>query len=121
MFEVFVTYRSDFSEQSLGHYPTLEEAQEAARQLAEQNYDKVVRARVRAVRLSRIGLEGGLLRGAQVEAHGAAEPSEIDYSVRSTPGGRHVALSLDLKVEIAEQVRAIYSRIKEVEGLTLLL
>ena len=50
-----------------------------------------------------------------------AEPSEIGYSVRSTPGGRHVALSLDLKVESAEQVRAIYSRIKEVEGLTLLL
>jgi putative lipoic acid-binding regulatory protein len=48
-------------------------------------------------------------------------PSEIDYSVRSTPGGRHVALSLDLKVESAEQVRAIYGRIKEVEGLTLLL
>jgi hypothetical protein len=50
MFEVFVTYRSDFSEQCLGHYPTLEEAQEAARQLADENYDKVVRARVRAAR-----------------------------------------------------------------------
>ena len=49
-----------------------------------------------------------------------AAPSELDYSVRSTPGGRHIALTLDITVQAAEQVRAIYARIREVKGLTLL-
>lgn len=48
-------------------------------------------------------------------------PSEVDYSVRSTKGGRHDAVTLDVTVQTAEQVRAIYDRIKAVEGLTLLL
>lgn len=47
-------------------------------------------------------------------------PSELDYSVRSTPGGRHVAVTLEITVQTAEQVRGIYSRIREVKGLTLL-
>jgi putative lipoic acid-binding regulatory protein len=46
--------------------------------------------------------------------------SDLDYSVRTTPGGRHVALTLDLTVQTAEQVRAIYAEIHEVKGLTLL-
>jgi putative lipoic acid-binding regulatory protein len=49
-----------------------------------------------------------------------ASPAEIDHSVRATPGGRHVSLTLDITVQNAEQVRAIYARIREVEGLTLL-
>ncbi|HWE40616.1 MAG TPA: DUF493 domain-containing protein [Isosphaeraceae bacterium] len=49
-----------------------------------------------------------------------ATPSELDYSIRSTQGGRHVALTLDITVQSAEQVRAIYARIHEVEGLKLL-
>ena len=49
-----------------------------------------------------------------------AAPSDLDYSVRSTPGGRHVAVTLDLSVQTAEQVRAIYAEIREIEGLTLL-
>jgi putative lipoic acid-binding regulatory protein len=49
-----------------------------------------------------------------------AGPSEVDHSVRTTPGGRHVAVTLDLTVQTAEQVRAIYARIREVEGLKLL-
>ena len=49
-----------------------------------------------------------------------AAPSEIDYSVRSTPGGRHVALTLDISVQTAEQVRAVYAAIREIQGLTLL-
>jgi putative lipoic acid-binding regulatory protein len=49
-----------------------------------------------------------------------AAPSDLDYSVRSTPGGRHVALTLDISVQTAEQVRSIYAEIREVDGLTLL-
>jgi putative lipoic acid-binding regulatory protein len=49
-----------------------------------------------------------------------ATPSELDYSVRSTPGGRHVALTLDITVQNAEQVRGIYARIRDLKGLTLL-
>jgi uncharacterized protein len=48
-------------------------------------------------------------------------PSELDYSVRTTPGGRHVALTLDITVQTAAQVRRIYARIRELQGLLLLL
>ncbi len=54
-----------------------------------------------------------------VYSHLAAQ-SDLDYSVRSTPGGRHVAVTLDISVQSAEQVRAIYAAIRELEGLTLL-
>jgi putative lipoic acid-binding regulatory protein len=47
--------------------------------------------------------------------------SDLDYSVRTTPGGRHVAVTLDISVQTAEQVRAIYAEIRELDGLTLLL
>jgi putative lipoic acid-binding regulatory protein len=46
--------------------------------------------------------------------------SDLDYSVRSTPGGRHIALTLDITVQSAEQVRAVYAEIQQVAGLTLL-
>jgi putative lipoic acid-binding regulatory protein len=49
-----------------------------------------------------------------------ATPSELDHSVRVTPGGRHVSLTLDMTVQSADQVRTIYARIREVKGLTLL-
>ncbi|MDR3632465.1 MAG: DUF493 domain-containing protein [Isosphaeraceae bacterium] len=49
-----------------------------------------------------------------------ADSSELDYSVRSTPGGRHVAVTMDITVQSAEQVRAIYARVHQVPGLTLL-
>jgi putative lipoic acid-binding regulatory protein len=54
-----------------------------------------------------------------VYSHVAAR-SDLDYSVRSTPGGRHVAVTLDISVQTAEQVRAIYAEIRDVKGLTLL-
>ena len=54
-----------------------------------------------------------------VYSHLAAR-SDLDYSIRSTPGGRHVAVTLDISVQTAEQVRAIYAEIRDVEGLTLL-
>lgn len=50
-----------------------------------------------------------------------AGPSELDFSVRETKGGRHAAVTLDITVQTAEQVRAIYARIREVSGLTILL
>jgi putative lipoic acid-binding regulatory protein len=46
--------------------------------------------------------------------------SDLDYSVRTTPGGRHIALTLDICVQTAEQVRSIYAEVREIEGLTLL-
>ena len=49
-----------------------------------------------------------------------AAESDLDYSVRSTPGGRHVAVTLDVSVQTAEQVRSIYAEVRELEGLTLL-
>jgi putative lipoic acid-binding regulatory protein len=70
-----------------------------------------------------IGRGDGAFEARVVEAVVAelAAPSDLDHSVRSTPGGRHVALTLDVTVQTAEQVRAIYARIREVEGLVLLL
>ncbi len=49
-----------------------------------------------------------------------ATPGEVDHSVRVTPGGRHVSITMDMTVQNADQVRAIYARIREVKGLTLL-
>lgn len=47
--------------------------------------------------------------------------SEFDYKVRATPGGRHVAVTFDVTVQSAEQVRSLYARIGEIDGLLLLL
>ncbi len=49
-----------------------------------------------------------------------AARSDLDYSVRPTPGGRHLAVTLEITVQTAEQVRAIYADILQVKGLTLL-
>jgi putative lipoic acid-binding regulatory protein len=49
-----------------------------------------------------------------------AAASELEHSIRTTPGGRHLSLTLHLTVQSAHQVRAIYARIQDVEGLTLL-
>ena len=55
-----------------------------------------------------------------VSSHLAA-PSDLEYSVRATRGGRHVAVTLELTVQNAEQVRSIYAEIQGVRALTLLL
>jgi hypothetical protein len=47
-----------------------------------------------------------------------AARSDLEYSVRSTPGGRHIAVTLDINVQTAEQVRAIYAELQEVKGMT---
>jgi putative lipoic acid-binding regulatory protein len=49
-----------------------------------------------------------------------ASASDLDYTVRATKGGRHVALTLEIQVQNAEQVRSIYAEIRDVPGLTLL-
>lgn len=47
--------------------------------------------------------------------------SDLEHSTRATKGGRHLAVTLHVTVQNAEQVRAIYSELQGVEGLTLLL
>jgi putative lipoic acid-binding regulatory protein len=49
-----------------------------------------------------------------------AARSDLDYTVRTTRGGRHVSITMDASVQTAEQVRTIYARLRELEGLTLL-
>lgn len=53
-------------------------------------------------------------------AEGLASPMEIDHSIRTTRGGRHVALTMDISVQSADQVRAIYGRLRDLDGLTIL-
>jgi putative lipoic acid-binding regulatory protein len=48
-------------------------------------------------------------------------PSDLDYSARTTPSGRHVSLTLEVNVQTADEVLRIYERIRPVEGLTMLL
>jgi putative lipoic acid-binding regulatory protein len=50
-----------------------------------------------------------------------AAASDLDHELRTTPNGLHVSLTLEITVQSAEQVRAIYARIQQVEGLKLLL
>ena len=50
-----------------------------------------------------------------------ASPGEIDYSTRETMGGRHISVTMNITVQNAEQVRAIYTRIREVAGLVFVL
>jgi putative lipoic acid-binding regulatory protein len=64
------------------------------------------------------GFEARVLEAVRSEVAG---PSGFVHSVRTTPGGRHVALTLDIPVETAEQVRQIYAKIHALEGLLLLL
>lgn len=61
------------------------------------------------------------LRVVEAVASELATPSELDYSVRTTPGGRHVAVTLDVTVQTAEQVRLIYARLRDLPGLVFLL
>jgi putative lipoic acid-binding regulatory protein len=57
-----------------------------------------------------------------LEARAALASAEaVTYSLRPTPQGRHVAVTLVLTVESAKQVRLVYSRLMRLEGLVLLL
>lgn len=48
-------------------------------------------------------------------------PGHAEHRVRSTPGGRHVAITFDLQVQSAQQVRDIYAAIRAIDGLAFLL
>lgn len=73
---------------------------------------------IKAIGASEGDFAGRVVAAAVAELSG---PGEVDYSIRSTAGGRHVALTLDLTVQTAQQVRDIYAAIQRVEGLMLLL
>ena len=49
-----------------------------------------------------------------------AAPVDPPYRVRETPGGRHVAVTLEFEVKTAEQVLAVYSRLQKLVGLVML-
>lgn len=51
------------------------------------------------------------------ETHAEFDPS---YRLRSTAGGEHVAISLNVEVISPEQVLAVYERLRSVEGLVML-
>lgn len=53
---------------------------------------------------------------AELPAH-----SDLEYNVRESSGGRHVALTLLISVQTAEQVREIYARVSEVAGVSMVL
>lgn len=48
--------------------------------------------------------------------------AEVDppFRLRQTPGGRHVAITLEFPVQTADQVRDIYRRLLTLHGLVLL-
>jgi putative lipoic acid-binding regulatory protein len=71
-------------------------------------------------KIKAIGLADDDFESRVIEAVSAVLParSDLDYSVRSTPGGRHIAVTLDLTVQTAEQVLAIYAELRAVKGLT---
>ena len=43
------------------------------------------------------------------------------HSVRETPGGRHRAMTIEPTIEEAEHVLEIYERLKEIDGVVMLL
>jgi putative lipoic acid-binding regulatory protein len=49
-----------------------------------------------------------------------AEATDPPYSVREAVGGRHVSVTLEPTVQTAQQVLAVYRRIRSLTGLVLL-
>lgn len=64
------------------------------------------------------GFEGRVLELVRAEL---ASVDHLEHSVRSTPDGRHVSLTMDVTVQSAEQVRTLYAKLQLLEGLRLLL
>lgn len=52
---------------------------------------------------------------------GLVIPSEINVKIRTTPDGRHVSLTLDINVQSAAEVIALYAKIRQVEGVKFVL
>ena len=73
---------------------------------------------IKAIGLAEGDFEGRVV-AAVVSELGSA--SSLDYSVRATPGGRHIAITLQIQAQSADQVRSIYARIHALSGLSLVL
>jgi putative lipoic acid-binding regulatory protein len=74
--------------------------------------------RIKAIGQASDDFESRIVSAAR--AHLTAE-SDLEHSVRASAGGRHVAITLELTVRTAEQVRMIYAELGKVEGLALLI
>jgi putative lipoic acid-binding regulatory protein len=72
---------------------------------------------IKAIGASEDDFVGRVLSAAREEV--AAE-SDVDYSLRTMRGGRHVGVTLNIAVQTPEQVLALYARIREVHGLAYL-
>ncbi len=88
-----------------------------SRELLESTHSFPGVYQIKAIGIAEEDFEGRVIEAVVSELAG---PSELDYTVRSTPGGRHVAVTLEITVQSADQVRGIYARIHELKGLTLL-
>ncbi len=86
-------------------------------ELIEANHSFPGQYRIKAIGSTGDDFVGRVLAATASEISG---PSEVESSVRKTQGGRHVAITLDVTVQTAEQVRAIYARLHREPGLTLL-
>ena len=64
------------------------------------------------------GFVGRTVAAVRDELANAIDPP---YSVRQTPGGKHVSVTLEVQVRSAEQVLAVYRRMVRLTGLVMLL
>ncbi|MEW4528870.1 DUF493 domain-containing protein [Maioricimonas sp. JC845] len=60
---------------------------------------------------------GRVVQAVRAELAVDMEPS---FSSRSTAGGRHVSVTIEPEVKEAQQVLAIYERLRELDGLVML-
>lgn len=74
--------------------------------------------RIKVIGDAKDDFEGRVLAAVRAEVSGV---SEVEHSIRNTAGGRHMSLTLDVNVQSAKQVMAIYDGLQKVEGLKLLL
>ncbi len=94
----------------MNHGPSIE--------LLESNHEFPGVYQIKAIGVASDDFQGRVI-GAVVSE--VVDGADLEYTVRETPGGRHVAVTLRINVQSAENVRAIYARLHELEGLTLLL
>ena len=73
--------------------------------------------KIKAIGLAADGFEERVLDAVRSEL---ASVDHLEHSVRTTPEGRNVALTLDVQVQTAAQVRAIYAKIHDLAGLRFL-
>jgi putative lipoic acid-binding regulatory protein len=74
--------------------------------------------RIKAIGRTDDGFADRAVAEARAELPG---PDAVEFRLLPTPGGRHVSVTLELRVETAEEVRAVYGRLLRLEGLVLLL